>query len=275
MSDYIQANLQRMGVHYQVDKSGNIIARKGAPIAGIIAHMDTVHRIHAGQSLVPVNVNGKITGVLYPAMVQSGIGGDDKAGIWVALQSIERCPDVLAVFTVEEETGCVGARSLDLDVFAGLRFLIQFDRRGRNDIAVSYCGSPTVSPAWLDWAVPWLRESGHDTQVPGGMTDVLHLAERGVGCSCINFSAGYYNPHRDDEYICLATLGRCVRLGEKLIRGADTAPRDEWNTEPVWRRPVPAHRREWFGPDWSQFDPGQGHWTEYREGRKWRRARGK
>jgi len=54
----------------------------------IVSHMDTVHDICEGLTVVKVGNN--LTAINPVTMQQTGIGGDDKVGVYIALQAIEK-----------------------------------------------------------------------------------------------------------------------------------------------------------------------------------------
>ena len=104
MARYIMAELKKMGVACRKDRTGNIYAVKG--------NADTN----------PCWVQRK--------KPQTGIGADDKNGIWICFKMLERFKNMKCAFFVGEETGCVGSGRADMDFFNDCRFVIQCDRRG-------------------------------------------------------------------------------------------------------------------------------------------------
>jgi putative aminopeptidase FrvX len=201
------------GVTWFADEWGNIIASKGdgkyPPC--VVAHMDTVHRI-TGDGLLPVECNGKVTGINPVTMKQSGIGGDDKCGIYAALIMLRELPNIKAVFTVDEEVGAIGASRLELEHLDGIGFLVQADRRGNVDMVTRACGTMLASPQFIAAAKGLAKGHGYRRCEDGGLTDVQELVARDCGVSALNLSAGYHRPHQDSEYIDLAHLATCVEF---------------------------------------------------------------
>jgi len=201
------------GVTWFGDEWGNIIASKGdgkyPPC--VVAHMDTVHRI-TGDGILPVEHNGKVTGINPVTMKQSGIGGDDKCGIYAALVMLRELPNIKAVFTVDEEVGAIGASRLELDHLDGIGFLVQADRRGNVDMVTRACGTMLASPQFIAAAKGLAKGHGYRRCEDGGLTDVQELVARDCGVSALNLSAGYHRPHQDSEYIDLTHLATCVEF---------------------------------------------------------------
>lgn len=213
MEQFIIDYISEIGLDYTQDGEGNIyiIQKKGLPF--VVAHMDTVHRINKG-SLVPVQIGDLITGIMYPSMEQSGIGGDDKCGIYAALTLLTEglCN---AAFFVDEESGCLGSYKADKAMFKGCPYILQADRRGNNDFVTNISGE--ISSKEFQKAVrPHLKSHGYKLST-GMMTDVMALADIGIGISVANMSAGYYNPHMDDEYINIKDLDNCIDLMRAIL----------------------------------------------------------
>lgn len=131
VATFIRTYLEARGLQVREDgaakalggNSGNLICEVPGALPGriaLVAHMDTVPLV-PGAPVAPL-VDGD--------RVHTGgkqiLGADDKAGVSVALELVnglclippaER-PTVLAVFTVAEEQGLLGARELDVTALA-------------------------------------------------------------------------------------------------------------------------------------------------------------
>jgi tripeptide aminopeptidase len=206
------------------DDIGNLYITKGMSVTYpcVVAHMDTVHSIQNMNTsfsdsqttygkIVPVLVDGvKITGIDPATMRQTGIGGDDKCGIYVALEALNTLDVCKVVFFVDEEVGCVGSYQCDIDFFTDVRFILQADRRGKSDFVNDIWG-PISSEKFCQDVQPFLQKYKFNF-VEGMMTDVQALRDRFVGVSCANISAGYYNPHQDHEFIDTLDLQNTMNL---------------------------------------------------------------
>lgn len=105
--------LTALGLKTRVDQKGNLIAtlkgRRDSRCLLISAHMDTVR---PGRGIVPVIKRGHIV-----SKGSTILGADDKSGIAIILECLsllmERAapfPNLIIIFSVEEEIGCKGSR---------------------------------------------------------------------------------------------------------------------------------------------------------------------
>src|SRR5689334_14953405 len=95
MFAYIVRQFREMGIKdYWSDDVGNLYATKGKVTEGypyypcMVAHMDTVHKIES--DLHVLEFEGMLTGFNRKTMKQTGIGGDDKVGIYIALEALRK-----------------------------------------------------------------------------------------------------------------------------------------------------------------------------------------
>lgn len=95
----LQDWLHRRG-YTLVSRSGYLYAAGSVPVL-LVAHLDTVHQ----EPVRDICYNAEKT----VAMSPQGIGGDDRAGVWMALYILERV-SCHVLFCEDEESGCVGAR---------------------------------------------------------------------------------------------------------------------------------------------------------------------
>jgi putative aminopeptidase FrvX len=190
---------------------GNIYVTKGNAdkYPCIVAHMDSVHKI--GEDLYPLEVGDKITGFNRVTMTQTGIGGDDKVGVYIALECLNKFDNVKAVFFRDEEVGCVGSNLAYLDFFGDCTYILQCDRRGRKDFITNASGTELCSKKFKEDILPILSSWGYSF-ANGMMTDVMTLKDNGLKISCANISCGYYNPHMDNEYIIVNHVEICMAL---------------------------------------------------------------
>lgn len=189
MQNYIKKQLKKLEIPFEEDDSGNIFRFiENTPL--LSAHMDTVG---GADDIAVLNLmyysNGIIQGL-------GNIGADDKVGIFIILKLLEEYDNLSFAFTVEEETGSVGANSLSNvygDEISKCLYGIIIDRRGDSDII----GSKN------DYCVREFEEdilsivSGYKVTM-GSISDADVYNEY---ISCINISCGYYKPHTADEYV--------------------------------------------------------------------------
>lgn len=225
-----------LGWDMAVDKEGNLYITKGKSktYPCVAAHMDTIHSITKG-GIHPVEVRGYVTGINPETMEQTGIGGDDKCGVWAAVQCLQNLDCCKAVFFVDEEVGCRGSSKCHLEFFKDCRFVLQADRRGHEDFITDISG-PLSSDAFQEAVMPLLIEHGYDFQY-GAMTDVMELRDREVGISVANMSAGYYSPHSDQEFIGIKELSTACLLMQGICK----------TLTDVYPFVAPKKKRSWYG----------------------------
>lgn len=201
MFAYIVRELKRLGCTYY-SHNGNLYATKGIAdkYPCVVSHMDTVHDI--GEDLTVLEIDGVLTGFNRYTMTQSGIGGDDKVGVFICLQALEHNDNIKAAFFRDEEVGCGGSYEADVDFFTDCRFVLQCDRRGNSDFVINASGTQLSNDLFQSDVLPIITKYGYSF-AHGAMTDVMALKELGIQCSMANMSCGYYNPHMDNEYVII------------------------------------------------------------------------
>ena len=216
MARFITDELRRMGIAYRKDRHGNIYAVKGnrKSYPCVVAHMDEVHRRKTGTYAAHLVAESMIVGYDHKHRRMTGIGADDKNGIWVCLKCLESFKAMKCAFFVQEENGCIGSRKADMDFFADCRFVIGCDRKGNGDIITRVHGMELCSEEFLETVSPG-RYGYHPAS--GLSTDVHTLKARGLSVSCINLSCGYYEPHTDREYTIWEDLCKCYRFVRHIV----------------------------------------------------------
>lgn len=200
-----------------VRHKGNLLIRKGAatgPHPYYLAHMDQVHDYVPfmtleleGNTLFALDGNGK----------QTGVGGDDKSGIYLALMMLHHLDHCTAVFVRDEEVGCQGSGVVPLEWFTHAAFVIQADRNNRTmDIIRSTngmnCASDEFFAAML--GLPICVAAGH-SEAYGSVTDIGELSSRGLHVSMVNISSGYHDPHSSRETVRIDELSIMLEVGRQ------------------------------------------------------------
>lgn len=248
MVKFITAELGRMNVSYTRDNYGNIYAVKGnnESYPCIVSHTDEVHRRRTGTYSSYLVGNSMIVGYDHKNKKITGIGADDKNGIWICLKCLEEFKVMKCAFFVQEEIGCVGSSHADMTFFTDCRFVVQCDRKGNRDIITRIHGTEICSPDFLKRITP--EKYGYRPE-HGLNTDVYALKNRGLELSCINLSCGYYQPHTDNEYTIIEDLYKCYRFVRHII---------------CCHREVSVHKtKEHLFPEYQEID----RWMEYHERR--------
>ena len=126
MIQYLVDWLTENNISYYTDDYGNVYATKQTGeipdnfyFPCVISHTDTVHGL--GDIIVKeeelTNAQGELKLSLkgYNKLgLPSGIGGDDKCGVFACLTLLKELPFVKAAFFVSEETGCHGSRKAEI-----------------------------------------------------------------------------------------------------------------------------------------------------------------
>ena len=212
--DWIKGNVPDATISF--DKNGNMYVTRGneETYPCIVAHLDQVQDRHSEDFKV-YETEDIIIGFSPEHKEQQGLGADDKVGIWIGLQCLQRFDTIKLAFFVEEEIGCIGSMNADIDFFRNCRFVIQPDRRGESDLITNIGWTTLCSEEFL-------KDIGHKdfgyTETEGMMTDVETLKDRGIEVSCINLSCGYYEPHSDNEFVYKPAISNCLSFIEHVIR---------------------------------------------------------
>lgn len=186
-----------------VVKDGFIYAEGTVPVL-LAAHMDTVHKERC--SIICSSQNGDCI------MSPQGIGGDDRCGIFMILETIKelRCS---VIFTEDEEVGCVGAGKFcksGIKPGVPLNYIIEFDRKNANDAVFYDCDNPEFEEFVTDKAI------GFKTAW-GSCSDISDIAPH-LGIAAVNLSCGYYNQHTQHEYVIMSEMLKNIERGKQLIR---------------------------------------------------------
>lgn len=229
------------------DVHGNLFVTKGEAESYpcLCAHMDQVQNLHP-TDFVCIDDQGVIFGYSPKLHKQCGLGADDKNGIFIALQCLERYDVLKCAFFVGEEIGCVGSHAADIEFFADCRFCAQIDRRGNSDMVTSISFGNICSDEFVTAAD--CETYGYAVST-GLMTDVEALRGNGVIASCINMSCGYYEPHTDHEFTVVEDVKKCHAFVCHLIEHCTSVyahKEDDYEYN--------GNRSEWEHGEWNRYD---------------------
>ena len=200
-----------------IRNKGNLLIRKGAatgPHPHYLAHMDQVHDYVPFMTL---QVDGNVLAAFDGNDKQTGVGGDDKSGIYLALTMLHHLDHCTAVFVRDEEVGCQGSGVVPLEWFANAAFVIQADRNNRTmDIIRSTNGMECSSDGFFDamLGLPICVAAGHK-EASGSVTDIGELSSRGLCVSMVNISSGYHDPHSHRETVRMDELSIMLEVGRQ------------------------------------------------------------
>lgn len=198
------------------DEWNNVFIRKGGTgtVPCVAAHIDTVHPLRPVEI---VQRDGILFGLDENGQ-RTGIGADDKAGVYICLELLERFDDIAIALFAAEEVGCVGADHAPAAWFNDVGYVIEFDCPGYG--LVSYTSSGTRLFAndgeFIQTAAPVMQAHGLTRWQNHPFTDVMVLRRR-FDITSLNLSCGYHNWHRADEYVVVEEVEAALNAGEALI----------------------------------------------------------
>jgi di/tripeptidase len=235
--DYIIEYAKENGIEYYTDAKGNLYLTKGSDkmTSGeyypcVVSHMDTVHRSHSELIESKTNLiiesstysegeDGEMTTLIAKHPItkeQTGIGGDDKCGVYVCLEMFERFDVLKGAFFVEEEIGMLGSRHADDKFFENVGYAIQFDAPSSNWISEICSGVKLFDEDFKGEIKGTLNECGYTKFSVDPFTDVNQLASK-YDFNCLNLGCGYYRQHTNSEYVVVEEVFDSIMAGYKLI----------------------------------------------------------
>ena len=233
MVEFLVNWLTENNIEHYVDEYNNVYATKqeskelpeGFYFPCVISHTDTVHGlndINIREEMLP-NAQKEIK-LSYKAYDNdgepTGIGGDDKCGVFACLRLLKELPYVKAAFFVSEETGCKGSMMADSSFFDNVGYGIQFDAP-ENWMITEKCFGQVLfdrETEFFDACNEVLTEGMGDRMkyMVHPYTDVYALRGK-FDFSCINFSIGYYQYHTSHEYVVIEDVINGIDMGKKMI----------------------------------------------------------
>ena len=179
-----------------------IVNTNNMPKPMLCIHLDTTNG-HSGVNKEDTHIEGSLI-TLKSTSKNKCLGGDDRAGLWIALQLIKSMQNGYIPkdkysfgFFCDEEVGGLGSTAyLNSKHFKEHQHtcFIGLDRRntqqGTPEMALYGCNNENLIS---------LFKGAYETHY-GSFTDASNLAE-GTSLACINLSVGYNNEHTREEYI--------------------------------------------------------------------------
>lgn len=218
--DYVHHNVPNAIL--DIDKVGNLYITKGSSefYPCIVAHTDTNQDLHEEVTLF--HVEDILFGWDKSNSKQVGPGFDDKVGILIAFQCLKKF-DVLKVFLpIDEEVGYIGSGRADLSWFDDVSYCIQPDRNSyKTDFITHTNGVDVCSKEFTNACKPVMHKYNY-SEASGIGTDIGELKSRGLECSAINVSCGYFKEHSDQEVCSVVALHNCLNFVTDLINHLGT-----------------------------------------------------
>ena len=248
LSTFIQNYLTHKGVEFNIDHLGQIYSLNNHNSPLISAHLDQVQT-------VPCEEVQKVAGGSVWRS-KTGLGADDKNGIWICLQLIDLFPDINFLFTTQEEIGSMGLKSLLLstDIQESLEeipYALIFDRRGAGDIIGKQNGYCTGE---FEEDVSEIGKEYGFYPCFGVYSDCDVLNEY---MSCVNLSCGFFEAHSKEEYTVIPILKNTLEFAVDIL---NTLEERYEIPEPIF---VPPYRfTKTFGSDTGYDDVWDDVWNE-------------
>ena len=232
MIQFIADWLTENNIPFYVDEMYNIYATKQTDenieyFPCVISHTDTVHTIdtiNVVEEMLP-NAQGEIKLSLKAYNDEgdpTGIGGDDKCGVYGCLELLKELPNLKAAFFVSEETGCHGSRKADPEFFKNVGYGIQFDAPENNMIS-----EYLMSKKMFDRDSEFFRVGGElitehfpaDTKYHKHPYTDIYMVNQLFNIPCFNISIGYYRYHTANEYVVVEDTYNGIKVGKLMIEG--------------------------------------------------------
>ena len=233
-----------------MDEFGNLFIKIGESDTMFTSHLDT-----ATSANTPVL--HLFEGNLIKTDGKSILGADDKAGVTIMLNMIEKGVPGLYYFFLGEEVGCVGSKKLaqkhKTEKLPYINKVVSFDRRGTDSVitfqASQRCCSDTFGQA-LAQALNVAETSFKYEKDPTGVyTDSAQFVS--IYPECTNISVGYYSEHTFSERQDI----------EHLTKLAEAVTKVDWNSLPVERDPSKVEYDS-YGYGWVSYG-GRNRYSTY------------
>lgn len=230
MVEFICSWLNKNEIPYFVDDMMNVYATKSNDQTKeyypcVVAHTDTVHNLDTinvfEEQLPNAQQELKLSYKAYNNQgLPTGIGGDDKCGVFACMKMLEEFDNIKAAFFVAEETGCNGSLKADKAFFSNVGYAIEFDAP-ENWMVTQFCFGQELfdlDSEFFNVCDKILSEGTQDRQeyMIHPYTDVWALRSK-FDFMCINFSIGYYNYHSSEEYVVLEDVYSGLNMGRKMV----------------------------------------------------------
>lgn len=246
MAEYIKNKLNELKIPYKQDSMGNIYNTSYNNKPLLCAHMDTVQDNYDLALIEYINIkNNCLSGY-------GVIGGDDKCGIYIILETLKN-REVNFLFCVQEEVGGRGSSSWILGRrLDHIPYGLVLDRMGNTDIL---CTQNDYGVRELEI---FLHEVGKDfgySPAMGTFSDADSLNEV---ISCANLSVGYYGQHTKHEFVDLVDLEQAFKYVNAIIT----------HVKETFKKPEKTRYDYRSNKNWYGYDDGYGNGNDYDEKKK-------
>jgi di/tripeptidase len=234
MVEFLVNWLTENNIDFSVDEHNNVYATKQTTkelpedfyFPCVVSHTDTVHNLDTinirEENLYNAQGELKLSYKAYNNEGKpTGIGGDDKCGVFACLTLLHELPNVKAAFFVSEETGCHGSLKASEEFFSNVGYGIQFDAP-ENWMITEKCFGQVLfdrGSEFFETCDKVLTENMDKNSMKYMVhpyTDVYALRGK-FDFSCINISIGYYDYHTKDEYVVVEDVFNGINIGKRMI----------------------------------------------------------
>lgn len=221
MTQYILDYCKKNNLSAYSDEYGNVYVTKGEAeyYPCVVSHIDTVHPI----TEMEIRDAGDVLFAMTPDNRRTGIGGDDKAGVFVCLEMLMETDVLKAAFFVAEEVGCLGSYLSDRNFFKNVGYAIQFDAPYHDWISHRSDGVQLfdIDSEFYQKIEPIFESDmrGYSRKCLGNhpYTDVSAL-KRLYDFACINYSVGYERMHSPHEIVVVSNVLSCLEMAKKMVK---------------------------------------------------------
>jgi putative aminopeptidase FrvX len=226
--EYVINEISSFGdnISFYQDNLGSLYITKGESetYPCLVAHLDSVHRRvemvvneemkknSQGEDKLALKAYEKHSGN------PTGIGGDDKSGVFICLSLLQQLDTCKVFLPVAEETGCNGSREADPKFFENVGYAIQFDSTENDTMSKSLMGVPLYEEKsdFFKSVENLILEHGVTKWLHHPYTDTMMLKKK-FNFPCLNFAAGYYQYHTSNEYVIVDDVRNAILLGKKVV----------------------------------------------------------
>ena len=227
---HVIGNAENLCDKITTDDLGSIYITKGeckpnTHYPCFVAHLDSVHQkvdmVVKEESLPNAQGEFKTAFKAYEKISgePTGIGGDDKAGVFICLELLRELDNCKIFLPVAEETGCHGSRKANPEFFKDVGYAIQFDSTENNTMSKTLMGVPLFEGdgTFIKEVTEVILEHGITDWLHHPYTDTMMLKNL-FDFSCLNFAAGYYKYHTKNEYVIIEDTLNTLSLAKKIVK---------------------------------------------------------
>ena len=201
LKDWLYVQMQEYYKLKKIKRTKDYLWIKGSLPICLVAHLDTVHKQDPTKFYLDTTTNSLFS--------PTGIGGDDRCGVYIILELLKRGFRPSILFCCDEEIGALGASAFVKihTTISNINWFLEFDRRGKTDVVCYSDDNPELTKVFEQFG---FKKSY------GSFSDISKLAPA-YGLSAVNVSSGYYKPHTKDEYINMDDLDWIIDRATEVL----------------------------------------------------------